>query len=168
MVEGDAGLFFGRMRSADGRITSLAKAAPPPHDETLLLPILYQQRNNLGQITVYLSRDKITTRLAHELTRQIVQVLLINLLLFIILIVGLKRYVFSPLHEAAGAIRRLPAGSGSRPAAAAKAASANMPNWSAASTLIIHKISRELGLRRRGADCHCGKGTRRSRLTDNC
>jgi len=40
MVEGDAGLFFGRMRSADGCTTSLVRAAPPPHDETLLLPIL--------------------------------------------------------------------------------------------------------------------------------
>ena len=148
MVEGDAGLFFGRMRNADGRITSLAKAAPPAHDETLLLPILYQQRNNLGQITVYLSRDKISTRLANELTRQIVQALLINLLLFIILIAGLKRYVFSPLHELQQALYGAARLEAEADLQLPKSRFSEYAELVGGVNLIIHKISRELGLRR--------------------
>ncbi|MFD2449414.1 hypothetical protein ACFSQE_14045 [Vogesella fluminis] len=148
MVEGDAGLFFGRMRNPDGRITSLAKAAPPPHDEILLLPILYQQRNNLGQITVYLSRGKIATRLANELTRQVVQALLINLLLFIILIAGLKRYVFSPLHELQQALQGAARLEAEADRCLPQSRYSEYAELVGGVNLIIHKISRELGLRR--------------------
>ena len=97
---------------------------------------------------MYLSRDKITTRLANELTHQIVQVLLINLLLFIILITGLKRYVFSPLHGLQQALYSAARLEAEADLQLPQSRSSEYAELVGGVNLIIHKISRELGLHR--------------------
>ena len=152
MVEGDAGLYFGRMRTPDGRITDLKKASPLQYDEAITQPIMYQQRNNLGQVTAYLSREKINNRLDSELSHQITQALIINLLLFVILITGLKRYVFSPIDDLQKALHiaaTLEVESELKLPSTRFIEYAELAN---AVQLIIQKIRKELGLRREAQD----------------
>lgn len=148
IVQGDAGLYFGRMRLPDGRITDLSKATPPQHDEVLTLPIIYQQRNNLGQVTAFLSRERITSRLSNQLWTQSAQLLIVIILLLAVLLVALRRYVFTPIGALQNALHK----------AAAMELEANIQlpqaEWREFAdlvtgvNLIIIKISNELGLRK--------------------
>jgi signal transduction histidine kinase len=105
-VEGDAGLYLGRQNLPDGRVVNLKKDEPIKSDENLVLPVLYQQRDNLGNVTVYLSRARINDRLESEILRQVLQAALVAVSLSIILMILLRSYVFSPIKELHAALLR--------------------------------------------------------------
>lgn len=105
-VEGDAGLYLGRQNLPDGRVVSLKKGETVKADESLVLPVLYQQRDNLGTVTVYLSRARINNRLESEILRQVSQAALVAISLSIILVLLLRSYVFSPIQELHAALLR--------------------------------------------------------------
>lgn len=105
-VEGDAGLYLGRQNLPDGRVVNLKKDETVKADESLVLPVLYQQRDNLGNVTIYLSRARINDRLESEILRQAMQAALVAVSLSIILMLLLRGYVFSPIKELHAALVR--------------------------------------------------------------
>src|SRR5574343_349733 len=89
-VEGDAGLYLGRQNLPDGRVVNLKKDETVKADESMVLPVLYQQRDNLGNVTIYLSRARINDRIESEILRQVMQAVLVAISLSIILMLLLR------------------------------------------------------------------------------
>lgn len=147
-VEGDAGLYLGRQRNAAGDLVYLPRGEQPVGDEVLSQPIIYQQRDNLGTVKVYLSRDRILQRLEHELLRQGLQALLLAVVLSLILILLLRSYVFGPINQLQRALQRAAAPDDQGTPQLPQARFIEFSELIHGVNAIIHTISAELGRRR--------------------
>ncbi|MFC3534044.1 sensor histidine kinase [Vogesella facilis] len=147
-VEGDAGLYLGRQRNSSGEPVYLGRNVAPASDELLALPVIYQQRDNLGTVKVYLSRARIMERLERELLHQGMQALLIAVMLSVILTLLLRSYVFAPLKQLQQALQRAAALEGSDNPQLPEARFSEFAELVYGVNAIIRKISNELGLRR--------------------
>lgn len=147
-VEGDAGLYLGRQNLPDGRVVSLKKGETVKADESLVLPVLYQQRDNLGTVTVYLSRARINNRLESEILRQVSQAALVAISLSIILVLLLRSYVFSPIQELHAALLRASRLEGKENILLPEARFSEFSELVHGVNAITQKISNELVLRR--------------------
>ncbi|KJV32677.1 hypothetical protein VI06_04300 [Aquitalea magnusonii] len=99
-ITGDAGLNIGRIRNND--TTSLRDMAPaekPVGDDTLTIPIIYQNREKLGVATIYLSRSQLAHRQTMHLLEILLEILVLDGLIFIVMTYNLNRFVFDPLKE---------------------------------------------------------------------
>ncbi|SCK06275.1 sensor histidine kinase [Vogesella sp. LIG4] len=147
-VEGDAGLYLGRQRNAGGGLVNLPRGEQPASDETLSLPVIYQQRDNLGTVKVYLSRERIKQRLEREVLRQGGQALVISVVLSVILILLLRGYVFAPIHQLQRALQRAAELQGRDTPQLPEARYSEFSELVHRVNAIVYKISSELGLRR--------------------
>lgn len=96
-VSGDAGFYLGRMRDAQGNVVPLPANAQLHTDEKLEIPIVYHGQAVLGKVEAYLTRGQLAERGRQQISAIVVQSLFTNLLLFVLLILALRRYVFAPL-----------------------------------------------------------------------
>ncbi len=152
-VEGDAGLYLGRQNLPDGRVVNLKKDEQIKSDETLVLPVLYQQRDNLGSITVYLSRARINNRLENEVLRQGMQALLVAVSLSIILVLLLRSYVFSPIKELHAALLRASQLESNESTQLPEARFSEFSELAHGVNAITQKVSKELVRRRDAESC---------------
>ncbi|WP_028537015.1 sensor histidine kinase [Paludibacterium yongneupense] len=97
-IRGDAGLNTGRIRDEHG-LRDMTPSEEPPSDDILTLPIVYQGREKLGKVTVYLSRQELESKLRRRLFEIIGLIVALDSLLLILLSQALRRFVFKPLAK---------------------------------------------------------------------
>ncbi|WP_159879230.1 MULTISPECIES: HAMP domain-containing sensor histidine kinase [Aquitalea] len=99
-ITGDAGLNIGRSRNTDNAtLRDMAPAEKPSSDDVLNIPIIYQNREKLGTATVYLSRSQLEHRQRMHLLEILVEILILDGLIFIVMTYNLNRFVFDPLKR---------------------------------------------------------------------
>ncbi|NWK77005.1 HAMP domain-containing sensor histidine kinase [Aquitalea sp. LB_tupeE] len=99
-ITGDAGLNIGRIRNNDtSSLRDMAPAEKPVGDDTLTIPIIYQNREKLGVATIYLSRSQLAHRQTMHLLEILLEILILDGLIFIVMTYNLNRFVFDPLKE---------------------------------------------------------------------
>lgn len=105
-ITGDAGLNIGRIHSDSGALRDMAPAEKPRSDDVLFIPIIYQNREKLGVATVYLSRSQLAYRQRMHLLEILVEIMVLDLLIFIVMTYNLNRFVFDPLKRLQEALNR--------------------------------------------------------------
>ncbi|MCG2583494.1 sensor histidine kinase [Massilia sp. TS11] len=101
------GLFAGKMRGADGKLVPIAQPAAEPGGTPVEASLVFQDGGSasaaikpvvVGKVVINFSRAQIEAALASELTRKVVEVLLLDIILVFALSLSL-RVVFEPLKQ---------------------------------------------------------------------
>lgn len=95
-IEGDGGLNLGRIRDGHA-VRDMTPADQPRADDRLTLAITYQQREELAKATVYLSRESLQTRAQQRRLDMLLQVVLLDALLWLLLRHTTQRHLLAPL-----------------------------------------------------------------------
>ena len=89
----------------------------PRSDDMLNIPIIYQGKEHLGNATVYLSRQALAKHQRDQLIELSAQILLLDVLIFMIMSFNLQRFLFLPLarlQQALNTAIRAPDASGAQ------------------------------------------------------
>jgi len=105
-ITGDAGLNIGRIRSDSNTLRDMAPSEKPSSDDVLSLPIIYQNREKLGTATVYLSRSQLEHRQLVHLLEILLEIVVLDVLIFFVMTYNLNRFVFDPLKRLQDALNR--------------------------------------------------------------
>ncbi|MBV8681197.1 MAG: HAMP domain-containing histidine kinase [Aquitalea sp.] len=105
-ITGDAGLNIGRIRNEHGTLRDMAPGEQPASDDVLSIPIVYQNRENLGKATVYLSRSQLEHRQFVHLLEILLEIVVLDVLIFIVMTYNLNRFVFDPLTRLQDALNQ--------------------------------------------------------------
>jgi signal transduction histidine kinase len=100
-VQGDAGLNLGRIRDGHA-VRDMTPADRPRADDLLTFPITYQKQEQLAQATVYLSHESLQLRQQQRWLDLLLQVVLLDGLLWLLLRYALQHHLRQPL----GALRQ--------------------------------------------------------------
>ncbi|MDF0606113.1 ATP-binding protein [Neisseriaceae bacterium TC5R-5] len=98
-VKGESGLNIGRGRDMDGQVHDLLPSEQPKAEDSVSVPIIYQGKEHLGTVTVFLSRQALAQREREKLIELLAQIILLDVLIFIIMSFNLRRFVFHPLSQ---------------------------------------------------------------------
>lgn len=105
-ITGDAGLNIGRARSDNGSLRDMAPSETPKGDDQLQIPIVYQGREKLGTATVYLSKAQLEHRQLVHLLEILLEIVVLDVLIFIAMTFNLNRFVFVPLKQLQDALNQ--------------------------------------------------------------
>lgn len=97
-IKGDAGLNIGRIRDSHG-IRDMTPLETPSANDTLVIPILHQEKENLGTATAYLSHKELDAKLRARLLEILIQILVLDLTVIVMMSYALRRFVFQPLSD---------------------------------------------------------------------
>lgn len=95
-IQGDAGLNIGRIRDGHA-IRDMTPADMPQADDHLTLAITYQGREELAKATVYLSRESLQAKEQQRRLGMLLQVVLLDVLLWLLLRHAVGRHLLAPL-----------------------------------------------------------------------
>lgn len=116
-VKGESGLSLGRSHDSDGSIRDMPPSEEPRSDDMLNIPIIYQGKEHLGNATVYLSRQALAKHQRDQLIELSAQILLLDVMIFMIMSFNLQRFLFQPLarlQQALNTAIRAPDASGAQ------------------------------------------------------
>jgi len=105
-ITGDAGLNIGRIHNTTGGLRDMAPSETPASDDQLQVPIIYQSREKLGVATVYLSRAQLEHRQWMHLLSILLEIVILDVLIFFVMTYNLNRFVFAPLNRLQEALNR--------------------------------------------------------------
>ncbi|WP_024303869.1 sensor histidine kinase [Pseudogulbenkiania sp. MAI-1] len=97
-IQGDGELNLGRIRDGQA-VRDMTPADRPQGDDRLTLAIRYQNRAELAKATVYLSRASLQAKARQRQLDMLLQIALLDVLLWLLLRYAVQRQLLAPLRE---------------------------------------------------------------------